>query len=463
MDENTSASSPLIDLTSRSPSPSPSSLPPAPAAPQQLSSYATCGQTRVVTTISTIHAPTPKLVELNSPLVSGNSVEPALTHPSSSSLPATTLTSIAPVASVAPSLTLLQSHQTKKLNASRGVDKPLPALVDYGGTTPGSSSASALCTDPLHVKNEPLPLKYSTQPPPTSDEGPSLHTITTDSSGMHNPSVILPTTAESSPTDPAPTSGNPSQVGVVTPQVGVVLSQSPDSEFPPLRLKCSVGDELDLEVDREEQEDEEDKEAEEMNRECIEEEEEEEEEDVDSVMELRIEEAGADSGGTEVEHGGHLNPSNHGKRTATSNTPENIEGEADDDSTESSSNQNSVGTSPPTSVGVRLHGHMEAADATRLAGEEPRSLDGSPQPSHNRIMRPMVSSAPHNRDVLPSYRVRKVTKVKQFFTTLQHFGNRQSSEVAEQVQELIAALVVSCVEGSNPVLPAQTHCTFCSL
>lgn len=442
MDENTSASSPLIDLTSRSPSPSPSSLPSAPAAPpksaQQLSSYATCGQTRVVTTVSPIHAtPTPKLVELNSSLVSGNSVEPALTHPSSSALPATTLTSsIASVTSVAPSLTHLQSHQSKKLNASRGVDKPLPALVEYGGTTLGSSSASGHSTDPLHVKGEPLPLQYSTQLPPTSDEGSLIHT--TDTSGMHNPSVILPTTAESSPSEPAQTSGNPSQVGVVTPQVGVVLSQSPDSEFPPLRLKCSIGDELDLEVDREEQEDEEDKEAEEMNRECIEEEE--EEEDVDSVMELRIEEAGADTS-TEAEHG-HLNPSKHGKQTATSNTPENIEGEGDEDSTESSSNQNSVGTSPPTSVGVRVHGHMEAADATRLVGEEPQSLEGSPRPSHNRVMRPMVPSAPHNRDVLPSYRVRKVTKVKQFFTTLQHFGNRQSSEVAEQVQELIAALVV---------------------
>ena len=121
MDENTSASSPLIDLTSRSPSPSPSpSLQPRspPKSAQQLSSCTTVVK-RVVAV--SIHAtPTPKLVELNSSLVSGNSVEPALTHPSSSSLPATTLTSsIASVASVAPSLTHLQSHQTKKLNASR--------------------------------------------------------------------------------------------------------------------------------------------------------------------------------------------------------------------------------------------------------------------------------------------------------------------------------------------------------
>ncbi len=42
-----------------------------------------------------------------------------------------------------------------------------------------------------------------------------------------------------------------------------------------------------------------------------------------------------------------------------------------------------------------------------------------------------------------SYRVRQVAKVKRFFTTLQGFGNSMSPEVAEQVQELITALVVS--------------------
>lgn len=42
-----------------------------------------------------------------------------------------------------------------------------------------------------------------------------------------------------------------------------------------------------------------------------------------------------------------------------------------------------------------------------------------------------------------SFRVRQVAKVKRFFTTLQTFGNKISGEVAEQVQELIAALVVS--------------------
>ena len=45
--------------------------------------------------------------------------------------------------------------------------------------------------------------------------------------------------------------------------------------------------------------------------------------------------------------------------------------------------------------------------------------------------------------VTDNFRVRQVAKVKQFFTTLQTFGNKNGSEVAEQVQELITAVVVS--------------------
>jgi len=41
--------------------------------------------------------------------------------------------------------------------------------------------------------------------------------------------------------------------------------------------------------------------------------------------------------------------------------------------------------------------------------------------------------------------VHQVAKLKRFFTTLQQFGNKMSSEVAEQVQELITALVVSAL------------------
>ncbi len=46
-------------------------------------------------------------------------------------------------------------------------------------------------------------------------------------------------------------------------------------------------------------------------------------------------------------------------------------------------------------------------------------------------------------NVSPGYRSKQVAKLKQFFTTLQGFGNKLGSEAAEQVQELITALVVS--------------------
>ena len=45
--------------------------------------------------------------------------------------------------------------------------------------------------------------------------------------------------------------------------------------------------------------------------------------------------------------------------------------------------------------------------------------------------------------VMDNFRVRQVAKVKQLFTTLQQFSNESGSEVAEQVQELITAVVVS--------------------
>ena len=45
--------------------------------------------------------------------------------------------------------------------------------------------------------------------------------------------------------------------------------------------------------------------------------------------------------------------------------------------------------------------------------------------------------------VTDNFRVRQVAKVKQFFTALQQFSNKRGSEVAEQVQELITAVVVS--------------------
>ena len=82
-----------------------------------------------------------------------------------------------------------------------------------------------------------------------------------------------------------------------------------------------------------------------------------------------------------------------------------------------------------------------------------RAVFGGGGRVHNGEKGGVVSSTGENGDILASsYRVRKVAKVKQFFTTLQRFGDRQSSEVAEQVQELIAALVVSSLLSPPPPL-----------
>ena len=59
--------------------------------------------------------------------------------------------------------------------------------------------------------------------------------------------------------------------------------------------------------------------------------------------------------------------------------------------------------------------------------------------------------------VTDSFRVRQVAKVKQFFTTLQKFGNKNGSEVAEQVQELITAVVVSVYVGHLASFPSTFY------
>ena len=48
-----------------------------------------------------------------------------------------------------------------------------------------------------------------------------------------------------------------------------------------------------------------------------------------------------------------------------------------------------------------------------------------------------------DKDGTKAQHSKQSAKVKQFFTTLQMFGNKTSQEMADQVQELIAALVVS--------------------
>ena len=79
---------------------------------------------------------------------------------------------------------------------------------------------------------------------------------------------------------------------------------------------------------------------------------------------------------------------------------------------------NGVSVSTTTSTGI-------GAGPTKTAGSD---NDNKAQPSK------ASSNAKHSK---------QSAKVKQFFTTLQAFGNRTSQEVAEQVQELITALVVS--------------------
>ncbi len=67
----------------------------------------------------------------------------------------------------------------------------------------------------------------------------------------------------------------------------------------------------------------------------------------------------------------------------------------------------------------------------------------------------ILSDEDLNGENSSGYRVRQVAKVKRFFTTLQGFGNKMSSEVAEQVQELIAALVVSRINCKLSRIPGR--------
>ena len=93
-------------------------------------------------------------------------------------------------------------------------------------------------------------------------------------------------------------------------------------------------------------------------------------------------------------------------------------------------------------------GHMQVAPHSGDAG---RSSSGEKALSHANKVTPTSgnlspassehsSSSHDDRD--PSLFNKQVAKLKRFFTTLQEFANKISQEVAEQVQELITALVV---------------------
>ena len=557
-EERNANGSPLIDLTSRSPSPSPPSLASTTlTVPNQLLSYAQSAQTHVMTTVAPTHttasqattspAPNNPLEHVPPPStsehMSGSVGEPVatLTLTSSSAVsPTSAATSLSSVASAAVStsassqLPRLQGRPPPTEREKRSVDNLPPALVDYGDLPSLTDNSEHVTGPPLHVKSEHLHLHRAPVPSVRTTTTLAQHspvaagTPETQGTAVVVSQELIMSPAESTVPRSSSTAGvassvRPSHVGVVSPQVGGVLSEPLDTDFPPLRIKCSVGDEMELEGGECEErghgaEGEEGESEELTNRESNS-----EEEDADSVMELHIEEPGIDSGNELEVVMGHMHTQTTGSESLQGVATEhgagsNKRGEGRREVMEIVPHSNSVSTSPPPrSVGVKVQRHtVVSTDATtRLSTEELNLAEESPHIFQRRLReggrkdgstmtvpsklskvvhtdqqtvshvstnasqmhrgllgtagervafnvsptllrgsedrfevvedreKGMVATTGHNGDTLASYRVRKVAKVKQFFTTLQHFGNRQSSEVAEQVQELIAALVVS--------------------
>ena len=91
----------------------------------------------------------------------------------------------------------------------------------------------------------------------------------------------------------------------------------------------------------------------------------------------------------------------------------------------------------------------ESANAVRQNPTEMKGRGeegGNPKPVEERPTQVFSDGILGDEEVegnLATPNVHQVAKLKRFFTTLQQFGNKMSSEVAEQVQELITALVVS--------------------
>ena len=97
----------------------------------------------------------------------------------------------------------------------------------------------------------------------------------------------------------------------------------------------------------------------------------------------------------------------------------------------------------PESANVVRENHM---DEKGKEGETPKVRSQEDQKVKERPTQVLSDGVLGDEEVggnsaTPS--VRQVAKLKRFFTTLQQFGNNMSSEAAEQVQELITALVVS--------------------
>lgn len=91
-----------------------------------------------------------------------------------------------------------------------------------------------------------------------------------------------------------------------------------------------------------------------------------------------------------------------------------------------------------TAATSHMTSHMHAVGDTRSSSLGEKAI---PSQSHASPASSEHSNSSHD-DRDPSLFNKQVAKLKRFFTTLQEFANKISQEVAEQVQELITALVV---------------------
>ena len=91
-----------------------------------------------------------------------------------------------------------------------------------------------------------------------------------------------------------------------------------------------------------------------------------------------------------------------------------------------------------------------AVDSTETTNTQITNSSAPPSSSSSLTVPNEIRSSPQTL----AQRSKQSNKVKQFFTTLQTYGNKVSQDVAEQVQELITALVVSEIPLSTCILYA---------
>ena len=376
----------------------------------------------------------------------------------------------------------------KKTKVVTSVGNPPPALVEYVNNSPTDSDCSSGEITAPQIEGESLQFDTNL----TQDLPLCLQAKDTAVQGAAV--VNQRVTMSSSESSSSQSSTADASSSVCPPKVGVVLPEPPvAADFPPLRMKCVVGEE----------------EVEgggggESGEPHSARKREEEEEDSGLVMELHFEESTVDAADKrEMATCVHLSPSSTAPMETKETVGEGPEGPEED----LESRSNSIGMSPSPPSEVRGHGTPSAVGAEgrevrmQLEVEEEEDQSELAREGHSQISsivptklsetfhsnRPVIITNSHgspslvlkgsvatvspslmhdndggseergymvgerekggvppghNGDILVSYRARKVAKVKQFFTTLQHFGNKQSTEVAEQVQELIAALMV---------------------